>query len=129
MPFKKKSKRRRNILNDERGSVSYFIVFVLMVIMLTFLFGVGIPFLQTFTVTIHGATDDLVDGAVDAAQNINDVNARTTILNSLNAQEDALQEQEVVYGSFIQYSIWIVIFLIALVLFMASRRDVEQGIG
>ncbi len=130
MSFKKfKSRKKNKNKMGERGSVSYFVVFIVLVIILSFLFGVAIPFLQVFTVEIYGATDDLVDKAVDAAQNIEDVNARATIVDSLEVQETSLQEHQAIYGSFIQYSVFIVIFIIMLVLFMASRRDVEKGIG
>jgi len=129
MTSKKFKKKNKGILNDERGSISYFVVFVILVITLTFLFGVGIPFLQTFTLDIYGVTDDLIDDARESALQINDANAQAAVLASLNAQETALQDQQEIYGVFIQYSIVLVIVIVAFVLFMASRRDVEQGIG
>lgn len=126
---KKNCKKKNSILRDERGSISYWFIFVLLVIMLSFLFGISIPFLQTYTVSIHGATDDLVDKAYNAAENINDVNARIAIQSSLTAQTSALSEQQEIYSTFIQYSTIIIIIIIAFILFMASRRDVEQGLG
>lgn len=126
---KKNCKKKNSILRDERGSISYWFIFVLLVIMLSFLFGVSIPFLQTYTVSIHGATDDLIDKAYNAAENINDVNARIAIQSSLTAQTSALSEQQEIYSTFIQYSTIIIIIIIAFILFMASRRDVEQGLG
>lgn len=126
---KKNCKKKNSILRDERGSISYWFIFVLLVIMLSFLFGISIPFLQTYTVSIHGATDDLIDKAYNAAENINDVNARIAIQSSLTAQTSALSEQQEIYSTFIQYSTIIIIIIIAFILFMASRRDVEQGLG
>lgn len=126
---KKNCKKKNSILRDERGSISYWFIFVLLIIMLSFLFGVSIPFLQTYTVSIHGATDDLIDKAYNAAENINDVNARIAIQSSLTAQTSALSEQQEIYSTFIQYSTIIIIIIIAFILFMASRRDVEQGLG
>lgn len=126
---KKNCKKKNSILRDERGSISYWFIFVLLVIMLSFLFGVSIPFLQTYTVSIHGATDDLIDKAYNAAENINDVNARIAIQSSLTAQTSALSEQQEIYSTFIQYSTIMIIIIIAFILFMASRRDVEQGLG
>lgn len=126
---KKNCKKKNSILRNERGSISYWFIFVLLVIMLSFLFGVSIPFLQTYTVSIHGATDDLIDKAYNAAENINDVNARIAIQSSLTAQTSALSEQQEIYSTFIQYSTIIIIIVIAFILFMASRRDVEQGLG
>lgn len=126
---KKNCKKKNSILRNERGSISYWFIFVLLIIMLSFLFGVSIPFLQTYTVSIHGATDDLIDKAYNAAENINDVNARIAIQSSLTAQTSALSEQQEIYSTFIQYSTIIIIIIIAFILFMASRRDVEQGLG
>ena len=121
--------KKKSIWNDERGSISYFFVFVLLVIILTFLFGVAIPFLQVYTVDIQGVTSDLIIQAEEDALDIQDVNARQAVLDSLGTQETALADSQVIYGSFIQYSVFIIIIIIALILFMASRRDVEQGIG
>lgn len=130
MPCGKKYKsKKKSIRRDERGSISYWFVFVILVIMLTFLFGVSIPFLQTYTVDIQGVTSDLIQKAEVNAQNIQDVNARQAVLDSLSAQEAGLAEQQIIYGSFIQYSVIFIIVIIAFVLFMASRRDVEQGLG
>ena len=130
MVCKKKVKRKSFGLHaDERGSISYWFVFVILVIMLTFLFGLTIPFLQTFTVDIQGVTSDLLVKATVSAQDIQDVNARTAVLDSLNAQASGLAEQQIIYGSFIQYSSILIIVIIAFILFMATRRDVEQNIG
>ena len=127
--IKKKSFKKKSIFSDEKGSISYFIVFMILVIMLSFLFGIGIPFLQTYTISIRAATDDLLADATSAADNISDVNARIAIQSSLAAQGASLDEHQAVYASFIQYSSIIIIFIIGLILFMASRRDVEQGLG
>ena len=124
-----KKKVKGTLRANQKGSISYWFVFVILVIMLTFLFGVTIPFLQTFTVDIQGVTDDLLIKATENAQNINDVNARQDVLDSLQAQQNGLAEQQIIYGSFIQYSTIIIIVIIAFILFMASRRDVEQNVS
>lgn len=131
MAYKKKVKRKNfgSLHDDQRGSISYWFVFVILVIMLTFLFGVSIPFLQVFTVDVQGVTSDLIDKAEVNAQGISDVNARTAVINSLAAQKAGLSEQQEIYGAFIQYSSILIIVIIAFILFMASRRDVEQNIG
>jgi len=121
--------KKKGIWKDERGSISYWFVFVILVIMLSFLFGISIPFLQTFTVSIQGTTDDLIDKAADSALKINDLESRQAVLDSLEAQKAGLSEQQEIYGVFIQYSTILIIVIIAFILFMASRRDVEQGLG
>ena len=97
--------------------------------MLTFLFGVSIPFLQLFTVDVQGVTSDLIVNARASAANIQDTNAREAVLSSLAAQEAGMSEQQEIYGAFIQYSSIIIIVIIAFILFMASRRDVEQNVS
>jgi len=121
--------KKKTIWSDQRGSISYWFVFVILVIMLTFLFGVSIPFLQTFTVDIQGVTSDLIDKAEVSALGISDTNSRQAVLDSLQAQESGLAEQQEIYGAFIQYSSIIIIVIIAFILFMASRRDVEQNVS
>ena len=121
--------KNKTVWSDQRGSISYWFVFVILVIMLTFLFGISIPFLQLFTVDVQGVTSDLIVNARDSAANIQDANARAAVLSSLAAQEAGMSEQQEIYGAFIQYSSIIIIVIIAFILFMASRRDVEQNVS
>lgn len=121
--------QKKSWLKEERGSISYWFVFIILVLILSFLFGISIPFLQLYTIEIQGASSDLIAKAEVSAQNIQDVNSRQAVLDSLSAQEAGLSEQQEIYGAFIQYSTIIIIVIIAFILFMASRRDVEQGLG
>jgi len=122
-------KKKRTLRSDERGSISYWFVFVILVIMLTFLFGISIPFLQLFTVDVQGVSSDLIAHAKVSALNIQDTNARQAVIDSLDAQAAGMSEQQEIYGAFIQYSSIFIIVIIAFILFMASRRDVEQNIS
>jgi hypothetical protein len=121
--------KKRTLRSDERGSISYWFVFVILVIMLTFLFGISIPFLQLFTVDVQGVSSDLIAHAKVSALNIQDTNARQAVIDSLDAQAAGMSEQQEIYGAFIQYSSIFIIVIIAFILFMASRRDVEQNIS
>ena len=126
---KKKPKKKRTLHSNEKGSISYWFVFVILVIMLTFLFGISIPFLQLFTVEVQGASSNLIEQARVSALDIQDTNSRQAVLDSLSAQEAGMSEQQEIYGAFIQYSSILIIVIIVFILFMASRRDVEQNIG
>jgi ABC-type transport system involved in multi-copper enzyme maturation permease subunit len=124
--MKKKCKKKNNSLG-EKGQVTYFILLVVIVMFLLFLFGVGLPMLQAFNVKTHAALEPIIISTIADANTIQDVNAKTAITGSLNAQLTGLTDSQEIIGSFILYMAIFIILLIGIIFFMFTRRNVEQG--
>ena len=118
---------KKKIQIDEKGSFAYFYTFVVLGIILIFLFAVGIPLMQVANVEFYAAGEQIINSSQNTTSEIRDVNARTTIQSAYNAQLDSIEGQVDVLSVFFQYGWIIIIFIIALVLFLASRQQVEFG--
>jgi len=123
--YKKKCKKKNEM--SEKGQVTYFILLVVLIMFLLFLFGVGLPMLQAFNVKTHASLEPIIIDTINDANSIQDVNAKTAITNSLNAQLTGLTDSQEIIGTFIMYMAITIIILVAVIFFMFTRRNVEQG--
>ena len=112
---------------NEKGQVTYFILLVVMIMFLLFLFGVGLPMLQAFNVKTHASLEPIIIDTIADANSIQDVNAKAAITDSLNAQLTGLTDSQEIIGVFITYMAIFIVILVAVIFFMFTRRNVEQG--
>ena len=114
-------------MNEERGSFSYFMVFITLAIMLVFLFAVGIPMLTQINTEFYAAGEPMLDRAYDNALEVQDADVKAAMLSNIDGQRQSLPDQIEVLSVFFQYGWLIIIVVIVLILFMASRRSIESG--
>lgn len=114
--------------DDKKGSVSFFIVFVYLALILLLLFAVVIPFLVTIDIEFYEAGEDILRRGKEATAQIEDVNVRAQFDASLDAQTDSVITQVEILGFFFQYGWVLIILIITLVLFLATRQTVEIGV-
>jgi len=119
--------KRNELLNDERGSFSYFMIFVLLAVMLVFLFAIGIPLLTQINTEFYNAGEPMLDEAYDNAMQVEDADVRAAMLSNIDGQRNSIPDQIEVLSVFFQYGWLIIIVVIVLILFMASRRSIESG--
>jgi len=121
------NKKKDSIFNDERGSFAYFIAFVFLALTLVFLFGVGIPLLVNINTEFYNAGEDIIEMTEDNINNIQDANARATFTNASSAMQTSIEDQVDILSTFFQFGWLIIVVIIVLILFMASRQQVETG--
>lgn len=120
-------KPKNSLLKDERGSFAYFIAFMFLAITLVFLFGIGIPLLININTEFYAAGEDILNMSVNKTSQIQDANARAVFENAQSSMQASVQDQVSILSVFFQYGWLIIIVVIVLVLFMASRQQVETG--
>jgi len=118
---------KNDLLNDERGSFSYFMVFVLLAVMLVFLFAIGIPLLMAVNSEFYAAGEPLLDRATVSANEVENAEVQAAMLSNIEAQRQSIPDQMEVLGVFFQYGWLIIIVVIVMILFMASRKTIESG--
>jgi len=118
---------KNDLLNDERGSFSYFMVFVLLAVMLVFLFAIGIPLLMAVNSEFYAAGEPLLDRATASANEVENAEVQAAMLSNIEAQRQSIPDQMEVLGVFFQYGWLIIIVVIVMILFMASRKTIESG--
>lgn len=103
---------------NKKGVIGLFIVFVLFSVILIFLFGFAIPILIDFNSNIYNSAEDILDSVntTDMPQETQD--AITSAKNSIPTQIDVL-------SFFFEYSWFIVLLVVILVIFLYTRTLVE----
>jgi len=117
----------KSLLKDERGSFSYFMVFVLLAVMLVFLFAFGIPMLTQINSEFYKAGEPMLDTAYANALEVKDADVQAAMLSNIDGQRNSIPDQIEVLSIFFQYGWLIIIIVIVMVLFMSSRRSIESG--
>lgn len=119
-------KREKKRLGQSKGVLGVFMIFILMAVILTFLFAVGLPFLMSAHTEFYKA-GEIVLQDIDLTT-IQDVNVRNEINASLESAKSATTENISILSYFYQYAWVIIIIVILFILFMESRVIVETDI-
>lgn len=123
-----KCKRLKELRKDSKGSVSFSLVFLYLAVILLALFAVFVPFLQTLNLELYDAGEDILERGKEATAKINDANVRAQFDASLDAQTDSIITQVEILSLFFQYGWIIIMLIIVLVLFIATRKTIEIGV-
>ena len=114
-------------MKDERGSFSYFMVFIMLAVILVFLFAIGIPMLTQINSEFYKAGEPMLDTAYENAMLVEDADVQAAMLSNIDGQRQSIPDQVEVLSIFFQYGWLIIILVIVMVLFMSSRRSIESG--
>jgi len=114
---------------DERGTLTYFIVFIFLVVILLVLFAFGIPLAIRANTEFYTVGEQLINESSATISSIQNQTIKQEIQNALNSAQQSTAEQIDILAWFFQYSwIWILL-VITLVIFVIARRSVEYGTG
>ena len=112
---------------DEKGSMSFFYVFIMLMFSLTLMFFIFFPFFQLWYAQIHISSQAIIaDANTIIAQETNSV-LKASMQAALGAESESVEGSIVILSFFTQYAwIWISLCVIV-VLFMATRQIAEQS--
>lgn len=113
---------------NQKGSISFFIVFVALAVILLILFAAVIPLLIAFDTALYEGAEDIILDANKTAGNIQNAEIKASLQSSLQASTDTIPTQIDIMSNFFQYGWILVIVVIVLVLFMISRQTVEVAV-
>lgn len=119
---------KKSIWKDQRGSFSYWFIFIILAIILMALFAVTIPLLQTIDSEFYKAAGPLIDKQEANLANVTDANIRAAMQDNITSQRNSIPHQIEVLSIFFQYGWIIILVIIVVVLFLLARRNVEAGI-
>lgn len=130
---KQRSRRCRDpqtsAMLNEKGSFAYFVVFAVLMVFGILFFSVYLPFGQLFLTETYSASEDLIARGEIEANQISDANVKTALLNTFATEKAATPDMIDVLSVFYQYGWLLIPFIVVMVLFLASRRQVESGGG
>ena len=78
---------------NNKGSFSYFMVFITLAVMLVFLFSIGIPLLTQINTEFYNAGEPMLNAAYANAQDINDATVKAAVLSNIDGQRNSLPDQ------------------------------------
>jgi hypothetical protein len=116
---------------NEKGVFTYIFVFLMISILFILIFVIITPALQTFITKSYSASEILLKDANTTAGGLTNTNIKNTIQNTLDSQISNTGSQVEILGFFYQNAWIILIFIIAIVLFLLARQSVEvqqQGV-
>ena len=114
---------------NERGSITYFIGFVFLALVLLTLFAVVVPLLISINTSFYEAGERILMDTNDTVSNLEEGEIKNQLQASLTTSRNSLPEQINILQVFFQYGWLILILAILMVLFLTTRRNVESGQG
>lgn len=121
--------KKKGILGDQRGVVSYLLLWVYVMAIVIIFFAFSVPFSIEFNTSLYRSAENSFDRAETAANQIQDANIRTSVLQSITDSQDVITSNTENLSKYFQYS-WIMIpIIITLIFFIITRRAVEQGVA
>jgi hypothetical protein len=128
MPCSKK--KRKGIGNiNEKGSISFYIIFVFLAFITLTLFVFLTPIMMDFNTRIYTAGEIALIDANETASQIQNADVRASFQSSLTSSQNSIPNQVAILSFFFQYAWIIVILVILLSLFIYTRQSVEAEKG
>lgn len=113
---------------NKRGNITLMLVFVMTATILLLLTAVIAPFGAQITTEMYAAGEDILNETNNGDLNeINDAGVRAELNETFNEAMSNTQANIELYTAVYKYGGWIVIFLVAIVIFLFSRRLAELG--
>lgn len=129
MDLKKEKKVKRGDDLDNKGNISLAFFFAIIFIMLSFMFIVLAPALQTYTARIFLAGEPLIDDANTISSGFSDAQVKSIYRESLQGQKDSFAVQQEVLGTLTTYAWLFILILAAFIFLIYSRFLVERSTG
>lgn len=119
--------KKKKFLEDEKGNITLFFVFVVSTLLLLFIFVIIAPALQKFTTSVYVVGEKIVDSSQSDIQQIQNQEIRNDLNGILQQQLTSTADNAGLMGELYKNSFFIIVFIVAIILFLLSRSMVEVG--
>jgi len=116
-------------MKGKKGQIGLMVVFAVVAIIIVFMAAFLAPMLATFNAKIYEEGEQLLLKEQDTINNIQNIEARTTLNNSVNNALDATAQNIEINNAVFQYGWVFVVFLTALIIFIYARTITIQTGG
>lgn len=120
--------KKKKLSLNKKGSVSYFVVFVALALILLFLFAVITPALILMNTQLYSSAESMFEDAIEGTADIKDANIRTSLETTFTTAKDTIPTQAVILSDFFQFGFIIIIIFVIITLFMLVRANVEKDV-
>lgn len=112
---------------NKKANVTLFFAFTIAAIVIVVFAAILAPMGVLFNAEAYAAGEMILQNANESIQDISDPTVKASVEDSIQSAFDASQNNIDVNASIFQYGWILIIVLVALVVFLASRRLVEYG--
>lgn len=113
-------------MNGQRGFISYALIFLVGFLLLTGIFAILFPSVQTFHIQMWGASEDIIsDNSTYINRNIDDAAVKASFNEVVDAQADNVTTNVEVLGFLNQYAWFFIIIMIMLAIYLQVRIVTE----
>lgn len=123
-----KKKKKRSLLKDRSGSMSFFVAFIFLAAITLFLFSFAIPMLINMNVEFYAAGEEILDSTSNIIDQISDASVKAQLDAAVQASKDTTTENVDTLTFFYQYGWILIIIIIVMVMFVKARQSVEVDI-
>ncbi len=116
-----------NIIRDEKGQFSYFIYFVVVMVIFLPLLLIGFPVLQTVAIGFAGNTDEFIEANNDLLGDIDDPSLRADYNTLIQAQNDSQQTRINILNDAIIFGAIFIVVIVFAGIYLLARRNIEVG--
>lgn len=114
----------RRFTRNDRGSLSFAMIFLFLAIMLTTFFALAIPLMINVNSHFFEAGQNIIDSGISDFD-ISDSEVEEAITGTMSDASDSTADQISILATFYQYAWIIIIAVIAFVIFIVARSTVE----
>lgn len=114
---------------NKKAVVSMYIVFIIVAMVIILITAVFAPMGVLFNTEMYAAGEDILLRANESIQNINDAEVRAAVQDNVDNAFLAQENNIEVNANLFQYGWILILGLVALVIFLFTRRMVEMGAG
>lgn len=112
---------------NKKGSVTLYIVFLVMGIIIVIISAFAAPMMVRFNTEMYAAGENIIRQNNDSIASIQDTDMKNTLYTMMDRSQDATAYNIQVNNALFQYGWILVIGLVAIVVFLYTRRLIEYG--
>lgn len=114
---------------NEKGVFSFYLIWLVMLVILIILFAFTVPVALNISSKMYTAGESQIDKALESINKVQDANVKTSLTNLVTDAKDAQITNVDIMSNLIMYSPFIIMGLIAAIIFLAARQSVEAERG
>lgn len=115
-------------MKSKRGSATLYVAFIILGIIIVVIGAIAAPLGVRFTSEMYAAGEVILNDSQPAIDSIQDVNVRESIMATVASAKGATEDNVEIFGAAYQYS-WVLFIIIAgLIMFLATRSQVERQV-
>lgn len=119
----------RKLSKSKKGVITQVMIFIILSIIIIFIFGIVAPWGTLMSTSAYVAGEGLINQSMETANSLNDAEVKAEIIGILEESTEMTVTNIQVTSGMYKYAWLFFIIILALAIFLYTRRSVELGQG